>query len=230
MFNARHFVLAAIFAGTALTSTAKAQQEGGYVAVYNMGAETSIYNFIRHFYWDQFYYAPAFTLAGSNNSYVDAMDHSIFCGHGNNFYVVGIDNVGVNLKTVGYGANKGIGDFNNEFLTFYSCKVVPGATDNSQFLSGWTNPGGAFDGVHQIMGFRTLAYTSHDEDVTDLYGEWVSAGFGIWTSWFNALDAEAYSYEHGSAIIYPPAMFDTRFNTCEDPPANSTYAICFWQS
>ena len=69
---------AALLVASASVSPAFAQgEEGGYV--YNGGEArftNNVYNFIKHFSYDQYYWCEANLFTTSNNSYVDNMDFS----------------------------------------------------------------------------------------------------------------------------------------------------------
>jgi len=231
MFNVKKLALSLAIAGTALTSTATAQvekKEGGYAGTYNEGHDTVVYNFLRHFNFDQYYWSKDFCWESHNDSFVDDMDIAIFAGHGSNWHFVGTDNKGVDLRYVSNGADDGYGDDNCEFVAFQSCGVVPSPLDSSQWAYNWTRSSGAFEGLHQAMGFRNSSYQSTDQDVTNVFGVFTRFGYGVWQSWFLGINLEAYSYEFGCAVMYPTAENDTYYSFIADPPANSSWLKCWY--
>jgi len=232
MFNVKKLALSLAIAGTALTSTATAQygkKEGGYVGSYSGGYTTVVYNFLKHFNHDQYYWSREHMWETSNDYFVDAMDIAIFGGYGNKWFFVGTDNKGVDLRYVSNGPDDGFGDCNSEFVAFQSSKVVPAPPDSSLWAYNWTRSSGAFEGLHQAMGFRTHSYQSTDQDVTNVFGIYTRAGYGVFQSWFHGIALEAHSYEFGSAVMYPTAWNDTYYSFIADPPANSTWLSCWYQ-
>ena len=83
------FIAAAVLFASASFVPAFAQgEEGGYV--YNGGEARftdNVWNFVKHFSYDQYFWCEAALFTTSNNSYVDNMDFSYYSGHGSNFYM-----------------------------------------------------------------------------------------------------------------------------------------------
>src|SRR5689334_20041901 len=86
------------------------RQEGGYAGTKDQGHDQVVYNFLKHFSYEQYYWAYDFQFTSSNNSRVDAMDFAIFAGHGNQWYV-STTSGGVDLSNCGSTAAKGYGDW-----------------------------------------------------------------------------------------------------------------------
>jgi hypothetical protein len=213
------FALCAFLASASSLASA-AGKEGGYAGTTDQGHDEVVYNFLKHFSYDQYFYARTFQWGSSNNSRVDAMDIAIFAGHGNKWFISTTDG-GVNLDTVGSGPNKGWGDVNAEFVVFESCDVVPSPIEESNWWTKWVQePGGAFEGLHQALGFRTLSWQSTDEDITDEFGERVRNNHAMWESWFDAINDEGRSDEMGAAVMHPSADGDSYYNFVSDPPHN----------
>ena len=115
----------AAVAGLGLTITttpaAMANEEGGYV--YNRGEDRfvdNVYNFIKHFSYDQYYWCQAYMFNTSNNWYCDNMDFSYYSGHGNHWYIgmgPGSSVSGVNLR---WDNATRWGDTDLEFIVFQS--------------------------------------------------------------------------------------------------------------
>ncbi|MEQ8763531.1 MAG: DUF6345 domain-containing protein [Planctomycetota bacterium] len=222
---------AGLILAAALTTTTPtfAQEEGGYAGTNNQGHTTVVYNFLKHFSYDQYYYSAYHQWTYNNNARVDNMDIAIFAGHGSPWYFVGEDGYGVNLRTAGSSSNLGYGNWDCEFVAFQSCAVVPSPLEYSNWYSNWTQTNGVFDGLHQAIGFRNSSYQSTDQDVTDTFGTYITWNIGVWESWFYAINAEAYWYEDGSAVMYPLCDGDTYYSFAADPPASSTWLKVWYQ-
>jgi hypothetical protein len=202
------------------TAWSQERKEGGYAGTKDQGHDEVVYNFLKHFAYDQYYWARTFQFGDLNNQRVDAMDIAIFAGHGNQWLIATTDG-NVDLTNVGSSLNWGWGDNNAEFIAFESCDVVPSPIEVADWWTNWVKePGGAFDGLHQALGFRTVSYQSTDQDVADNFGGRIRNNHGMWESWFDAINDEGESDEMGSAVMYPPADGDTYYNFVTDPPYN----------
>jgi hypothetical protein len=194
------------------------RKEGGYVGTYDEGHDAVVYNFLKHFSYQQYYYSQPFQFGSSNNSRADAMDIAIFGGHGNRWYI-STTNGGVDLANVGSGANAGWGDFEAEFVAFESCYVVPSPIEVADWWTNWIKtPNGPMDGVHQVLSFHTVSWQSTDEDVTDFFGARMKGNHAVWQSWFDAINAEGRSDEHGAAVMHPSTDGDRYATFAADPP------------
>lgn len=213
-----------------LGSTLRAGEEGGYAGTTDEGHATVVYNFIKHFSYEQYYYSAESQWTWNNDARVDQMDIAIFGGHGSPWSILGEDGISVDLDEAGDTSDLGYGDDDLEFVAFESCKVVPSPIEESDWYSNWTQTDGIFDGLHQALGFRTNSYQSTDEDVADEFGERVDDGDGIWESWFDAINREALSSEYGSAVMYPPADGDTYYSISSDPSSSHTWLKVWYQS
>lgn len=204
-----------------LPSAALAQgEEGGYAGTKDQGHDEVVYNFLKHFSYDQYYYAKTFQFGDLNDIRVDNMDIAIFGGHGNK-WLVGCTDGNVDLSNIGSGPDWGWGDTDLEFMAFESCYVVPSPIEVSDWWTNWVaEPGGAFDGLHQAVGFRTVSWQSTDQDVSDEFGDRIADGAAVWQAWFDAINDEAESDEMGAAVMYPPADGDTYRHFVADPPYN----------
>jgi hypothetical protein len=209
-----------LFLATSNIAVRAAGKEGGYAGTKDQGHDEVVYNFLKHFSYEQYYYARTFQFGDYNNQRVDAMDIAIFAGHGNQWFISTTDG-GVDLSSVGSSLNWGWGDNNAEFVVFESCDVVPSPIEVSDWWTKWVQePGGSFDGLHQALGFRTLSWQSTDQDITDDFGGRVRNNSGVWECWFDAINNQGRSDEMGSAVMYPPADGDTYYNFVADPPYN----------
>ena len=220
----------ALILSTVITSSAFAvdRMEGGYAGTTDQGHDTVVYNFLKHFNYEQYYYSYKHQWSTNNNARVDKMDIAIFGGHGNRWLIAGLDG-SVDLSTAGSSSNKGYGDVNAEFVAFESCYVVPSPIEVSDWYSNWTKDGGIFDGLHQAVGFHTVSWQSTDQDVSDYFGARMSANGAVWQSWFDAINAEGRSDEHGAAVMHPSADGDRYGTFVADPPANHTSLRIWYQ-
>lgn len=217
----------------AAPSSLMAQEEGGYV--YNHGENRfvdNVYNFIKHFSYEQYYWCEDWLFASSNNSYVDAMDFSYYSGHGNNYYITmgpGAEVSGVNLK---YNSKTRWGDNDLEFVVFQSCQVIPSKKDVSNWWSAWV-PNGIFQGLHQAVGYRTNSFSGNG--ISNNYGTRIKGGQKVWQAWFAAVDDERCWWMgndypgYASAVMHPNAQNDTYFSFCADPPAGHTSLTNWYQ-
>src|SRR5215208_746532 len=112
--------LIAILALTfAVPTTSSAAQVGGYVYNGESRFVDNVYNFIKHFSYQQYYWAEAYEFTTANNYYVDAMDVAYYSGHGNQWYIT----TKAGPPQEGLGVSYGVpwGDYNLEFIIFESC-------------------------------------------------------------------------------------------------------------
>jgi len=219
--------------GAILTMAASAQAvdraEGGYAGTTNEGHDAVVYNFLKHFRYEQYYYSYEHQWTYNNNNRVDAVDFAIFGGHGNKWLIAGLDG-SVNLETAGSSSHAGYGNYNAEFVAFESCYVVPSPIETSNWYSKWTSESDdVFDGLHQALGFHTVSWQSTDQAVTDYFGSRIAAGYGVWESWFDAINARGRSDELGSAVMHPWSDGDTYAYFSADPPANHTNLRIWYQ-
>ena len=204
------------------------RKEGGYAGTTDEGHDQVVYNFLKHFSYEQYYYAYDFQFTSINNSRVDAMDFAVFAGHGNK-WLIATTNGNVDLKTCGNTSNKGWGDWNCEFIAFESCYVVPSPFEEANWWTNWVQANGTFDGLHQALGFRTVSYQSTDEDVTDDFGALVKGNYGVWQSWFSAINSEALNDEMGSCVMHPSTDMDTYASFASDPAADHGNLTIWYQ-
>lgn len=219
----------ALLAGIALASNVQALEEGGYAGTTDEGHDTVVYNFLKHFNYEQYYYSYKHQWTWNNNNRVDAMDFAIFGGHGNKWYIAGLDG-GVDLTTAGAGSAKGYGSLDAEFVAFESCYVVPSPIEVTNWYSNWTNgTGDVFDGLHQALGFHTVSWQSTDQKVTNYFGSRIKNGYKVWQSWFTAINVKGKNNEHGSAVMHPSTENDTYYNFVADPAENHTSLKLWYQ-
>lgn len=150
-------ITAVLMFGLTSPSFAVDREEGGYAGTTNEGHDTVVYNFLKHFNYQQYYYAYKHQWTWNNDNRVDAMDFAIFAGHGNKWLIAGIDG-NIDLKTAGNTSDQGYGDLDAEFIAFESCYVVPSPIQESNWYSHWISESDdVFDGLHQALGFHTVS-------------------------------------------------------------------------
>lgn len=204
-------------------------EEGGYAGTTNEGHDTVVYNFLKHFNYQQYYYSYKHQWTWNNDNRVDDMDFAVFAGHGNKWSIAGIDGT-VDLAAAGSFSDRGYGSLDAEFVAFESCYVVPSPIEESDWYSNWTSESDdVFDGVHQILGFHTVSWQSTDQSVTDYFGSRVASNYGVWESWFDAINAKGRNDEHGSAVMHPTADGDSYGNFVADPSEDHTSLRVWYQ-
>jgi hypothetical protein len=215
--------------GVSFSALATDREEGGYAGTTNEGHDTVVYNFLKHFNYEQYYYSYQHQWTWNNNNRVDAMDFAIFAGHGNTWLIAGIDG-SVSLTTAGSGGARGYGSLDAEFVAFESCYVVPSPIEESNWYSNWTSESDdVFDGLHQAVGFHTVSWQSTDQNVSDFMGSRMHSNSAVWQSWFDAINSKGRSDEHGSAVMHPSADGDTYGNYVSDPAESSTSLRIWYQ-
>jgi hypothetical protein len=227
LMNRTSILLALTF--VAVSVSAVDRREGGYAGTTNQGHDEVVYNFLKHFNYDQYYYAYKHQWTWNNNNRVDAMDIAVFGGHGNQWLIAGLDG-SVDLTTAGSDpVAKNYGDWNAEFVAFESCDVVPSPLEVTDWYTNWRKPGGIFSkGLHQAVGFRTVSWQSTDQKITDYFGAKVVSGAPIWQSWFDAINAKGCCGERGAAVMHPSAEFDTHAVFVADPVDYSGSNFKIW--
>lgn len=143
------------------------------------------HNYIR----DQYYYGAPYMFTTSNNSYADYEDVAFYCGHGSSY----------NLAMGGGApvASMPLGDSWAEFVTFFSCQTVVSAPESSTW---WTPYCSMFNGLHMLLGFRSLASAARTDIPYD-YSARLKAGWTVKDAWFSSIDDERY-------WIFNPSMSD----------------------
>jgi len=224
--------LAALVIATASASSLNAQEEGGYV--YNRGEDRfidNVYNFIKHFNYDQYYWCQDYQFTSSNNYFVDAMDFSYYSGHGGN-WTLGMG-PGASSYSVSLGSSTKWGDRDLEFVVFQSCKVVPSPLDVSRWWERWIGSNGVFQGLHQAVGYRTNSNSGNG--ISNNFGNRIAAGQAVWQSWFNAVNDERAWWRgrdypgYASVVLYPGLDYDVYPSYAYDPPAGHGSLRIYYQ-
>ena len=203
---------------------------GGYVYNGESRFVDNVYNFIKHFSYQQYYWAADYEFTTANNWYVDAMDVAYYSGHGNNWYIT--TTAGPPQQGLSIANNVPWGDYNLEFIIFESCSVVPSVPEGD-WWTNWTGSGRAFQGLHQAIGFRTISYSGNG--IASNFGGRVAGGQAMWQAWFQAVNDERSwwmgSFYPGmaSVVLYPGLDNDTLYVFGADPPAGSGWLRTYYQ-
>lgn len=223
---------------------------GGYVDRAEDRFVRNVWNFVKNFQgWQnvgthryqevQYYWAEPFEFDSSHQQFVDKMDLAYVAAHGSAYYVQTNQSTsaGVDLRNMpAYGDLQKGGDL--EFMIIESCNTVasaPEAPAGGDWWSPWTS---IFQGLHQLVGFRTLSYS--DNGIPNRYANKLKANGGVWQSWFDAVNEErSYSNSVGpdgapypgyaSAIMYISTENDRLGNYAADPPGGSANMKTWWQ-
>jgi hypothetical protein len=200
--------------------------------VYNHGEDRfvdNVYNFLKHFEYEQYFWTEAFEFTTSRASFVDDMNLAYYSGHGNHSYLgmgPGASVSGVNLTSAGgYGARL-------RFIVFQSCTVIPSAPDLADWWSPWV-PGGIFQGLHQAIGYRTESWSGNG--ISNNFGNRVRSGGAMWQSWFAAVNDERSVWRgalypgYASVVLYPGLDNDTYFSFGPRPPSGHGWLRTYYQ-
>jgi hypothetical protein len=208
-------------------------EEGGYV--YNRGEDRfidNVYNFIKHFSYDQYYWAEAFEFTSSNNYYIDQMDIAYYSGHGNRWYI-GMGPGASHPQGVSIPSAGSWGDKDLEFIIFQSCAVIPSPIEVSNWWSNWIGSGRVFQGLHQAIGYRTNSYSGNG--ISNNFGARVARGEAVWQAWFAAVNDERSWWMgsdypgYASVVLYPGLDNDTYYSFGADPPDNHGSLRIYYQ-
>lgn len=221
---------------------------GGYVAQAESRFVRNVWNFIKEFQswknigshsykYDQYYWAEKFLFEGSSHAnFVDKMDLVFISGHGN-FYIwqpVQTPSQITDFSTVPpYGDLSKNGDL--EFLIIESCNTVTPYPDDNNYRTSWA---GMFQGLHQLVGFRTLSVS--DNGIPNNYAKKLKSNQGVWQAWFDAVNDER-SWWHSdlddgapypglaSAIVYSSTDNDKLGSYASDPSGGTSGMYSWWQ-
>jgi hypothetical protein len=194
----------------------------------------------------QYYWAYPFEFSSNGASFVNSVNIALNEVHGDWWLFSTLSNCCdlVDITAIpaseGYGAARG-GKL--DFWVLHSCEVVPSAMDApcpSDSRPWWTPWFNIFQGVHTVVGYRTIMWI--DDDVTGPFGTSLRFGAPVVSAWFNATTSAA-GYQgnptYGAHCGRTPPMGrpstvsacgrqnDWIYDTTALPPANCL--INFWQ-
>jgi hypothetical protein len=247
--RARRALPLLIVAGLTAVSTARAgdREIGGYVDRAEDRFVRNVWNFVKNFQgWQtigshryqevQYYWAEPFEFNSSHQSFIDKMDLAYVAGHGSAYYIQTNQSTstGVDLRySPAYGDLANGGDL--EFLIIESCNTVASAPEASNWWTPWTS---IFQGMHQLVGFRTLS--NSDNGIPNRYAQKLKANQRVWQAWFDSVNEErAYSSYvnddgapypgYASAIMYTTTENDRLGSYAADPAGGSYHMKTWWQ-
>lgn len=220
---------------------------GGYVDRAEDRFVRNVWNFIKNFQgWQnigshryqevQYYWGEPFEFDSDHQDFVDKMDLAYVAAHGSAYYVQTNQSTGdgVDLQNCpAYGDLPHNGDL--EFMIIESCNTVASAPEASNWWDPWVP---IFQGLHQLVGFRTLS--NSDNGIPNRYANKLKANGGVWQSWFDAVNEER-SYSsyvntdgapypgYASAILYISTENDRLGNYAADPAGGSNNMKTWWQ-
>ena len=221
---------------------------GGYVAQAESRFQRNVWNFIKEFKswktigshkykYDQYYWAEKFLFEGASHAnFVDKMDLVFISGHGN-FYIW--QSVKSPSEITDYRTVPAYGDLSNggdlEFFIIESCNTVTPYPDDSNYRTAWSP---MFQGLHQLVGFRTLSVS--DNGIPNRYAKKLKNNQGVWQAWFDAVNAER-SWWHSdvedgvsypgfaSAVVYNSTENDKLGSYAADPAGGASGMYSWWQ-
>lgn len=219
---------------------------GGYVDRAEDRFVRNVWNFVKNFQgWKnvgghryqevQYFWGEPFEFNTNHQDFVDKMDLAYVAAHGNSFYVQTNQSTstGVDLRNCpAYGDLANGGDL--EFMIIESCSTVASAPEAPASGDWWTPWNPIFQGMHQLVGFRTLSYS--DNGIPNNYANKLKANGGVWQSWFDAINEERYyaggsaSYPgYASAIMYTTTENDRLGGYAADPAGGTVNMKTWWQ-
>jgi hypothetical protein len=243
------FVLLLVFSCLSFAPTVYADREiGGYVDQAEDRFVRNVWNFVKNFQGNQnigshsyqevqYYWGEPFEFDSNHQDFVDKMDLAYVAGHGNYYYIQTKQSAseGVDLRNCpAYGDLAHGGDL--EFMIIESCDTVASAPEfPSDWWTPWTH---IFQGLHQLVGFRTLS--NSDNGIPNRYANKLKANGGVWQSWFDAVNEErVYSSSvnsdgapypgYASAIMYTTTENDRLGSYAADPAGGSANMLTWWQ-
>lgn len=165
--------------------------EGGMYIDDPMSTQTTL-NFLNNFTYELNYATNASNWTTSNDSSpygVDWYDFAYFCGHGYPYNIMMYGGDYVDLRNAGNNNNSGYGLY-LKYLVLHSCQTVPSPIDIADPWTPWLGePGGIFDGLHVLCGFRTNAGKSSGLNIASYMGNLTyNHSNTVVNNWINAVD------------------------------------------
>jgi hypothetical protein len=209
-----------------------------------IGGINCAWAFISRFSYEQYYYAQSYMFREYNNWFVDDCDMVYHTSHGLPYYIFDYNENDINLGGAGNTSHQGYGDAGTgcKFLILHSCSTVPSSRDRSDWWQPWVNPNSSdiFDGLHQVLGFRSTCYGSSSSGVSGYFADKVKNGGTIWQSWFEAINKKGATewvfwpfkkkvIEFGCAVMDPAAQNDTYGSWCATPSSTSASLYHWYQ-
>ncbi|MDX6694643.1 MAG: hypothetical protein QOF02_2246 [Blastocatellia bacterium] len=241
------FVLVLSFSSSAYCGD---REIGGYVDRAEDRFVRNVWNFIKNFQGQQnigshryqevqYFWGEPFEFDSSHQNFVDKMDLAYVAAHGSAYYVQTNQSTsdGVDLRNCpAYGDLANGGDL--EFMIIESCNTVASAPEAPAGGDWWTPMTSIFQGLHQLVGFRTLSYS--DNGIPNRYANKLKANGSVWRSWFDTVNEERqYSSTvapdgapypgYASAIMYTTTENDRLGDYAADPGGGAANMKTWWQ-
>lgn len=138
----------------------------------------------------QYFWAHPWEFTTSEGGFVNSVQVALNEVHGNWWYFTTYQNWGEGVDITTIPASEGYGSANHGSLAYWilhSCEVVPSAMDApcpSDSRAWWTPWFNIFQGLHTVVGYRTIMYI--DDDAGGPYGTSLRFGAPVVSAWFNA--------------------------------------------
>jgi len=194
-------------------------EEGGMYINDPMSPATTL-NFLNNFTYEKNYATIASDWTTSNDSSpygVDSYDFAYFCGHGYPYNIMMYNGSYVDLRNAGNNSNSGYGS-DLEFLVLHACQAVPSPIDVADPWTPWlSEPGGIFDGLHILCGFRTNAGKSSGLNIANYMGylTFHQSGYVV-DNWINSVNAYGNTDSTDEFCFYSMFRSGYRFNATYD--------------
>jgi Family of unknown function (DUF6345) len=143
----------------------------------------------------QYYWAHPFEFNTNEASFVNSVNIALNEVHGNWWWFSTLSNCCDFVDITAIPRSEGYGTANGGHLDFWvlhSCEVVPSAADApcpSDPRPWWTPWFNIFQGVHTVVGYRTIMWI--DDDVTGPFATSLRLGAPVVSAWFNATTSAA---------------------------------------
>ena len=234
------------------------ERELGFYVVRESGDEfvSDANQFLSHFWggvsgngihWtvEQYYWNEPRAFMEEHLFWANNMDLAFANGHGAPYLVT---TLGACCDVIHFEDCPGYGNFSKdggdlEFLIVEACSPLPAPPDADYadvynwFQVSDSDATGIFQGLHQLMSFRTGSSGGTTPNYYNEFGKRIAEGNGVMWSWFAALDITRDHHGggaypgYGAAITADGLENDTIFDYGPDPPsihAGGGYII-FWQ-
>ncbi|MBS1840642.1 MAG: hypothetical protein JST77_07305 [Acidobacteria bacterium] len=208
------------------------------------GLDTFFGNFF--FTNSQYFWAEPFEFNTNEASFINSVNIADNEVHGDWWLFSTLRNCCDLVDITAIPASEGYGAANHgslDYWVLHSCEVVPSAIDapcQSDSRPWWTPWFNVFQGLHTVVGYRTIMWI--DDDVTGPYAVSLRFGAPVVSAWFNATTSAA-GYQGNPTLgahcgRTPPMgrpstvsacgrQNDSVYDTSALPPANCV--INFWQ-
>jgi hypothetical protein len=143
----------------------------------------------------QYYWAYPFEFTSDESGFINTVNVALNEVHGDWWLFSTLKNCCDLVDITAIPASSGYGPAsggNLDFWVLHSCEVVPSAIDApcpSDSRPWWTPWFNIFQGVHSVVGYRTIMWI--DDDVTGPFATSLRLGAPVVSAWFNATTSAA---------------------------------------